>query len=144
MEITAAILHEMNANSLYRATGIQIEAAGGGKARSRLNPKPALCWPFKGQPHGGVLFTLMDTTMAWAVWSQLEPGFNCTTVNIDIHYTRPAKSEVFVCTAWSTHKTGHSSFVRADIHNSNGELVSMGQGTFRIIAMDILTPPQTL
>ncbi len=37
-------------------------------------------------------------------------------------------------------KTGRSSFVRADIHNSNGELVAMGQGTFRIIPVDFLTP----
>ena len=140
MEITTNILDEMNANSLYRTIGIQVEWAGDGKARSRLDPKPALCWPFDGQPHGGVLFTLMDTTMAWAVWSQLEAGFNCATINIDIHYIKPAKSDLFVCTAWSTHKTGRSSFVRADIHDSNGELVSMGQGTFRIITLDLLKP----
>jgi uncharacterized protein (TIGR00369 family) len=138
MEITAAIIDQLNANSLYQALGIQAEAAGDGKSRSRLIPKPALCWPFPQQPHGGVLFTLIDTTMAWAVWSQLEPGFNCTTVNIDIHYTKPAQSDGFVCTAWSTHKTGRISFVRANIHNSNGELVAMGQGTFRIIAFDLL------
>jgi len=138
MEITTAILDQINANSLYQTLGIQVEAASGGKARSRLIPKPVLCWPFPEQPHGGVLFTLMDTTMAWAIWSQLEAGFNCTTVNIDIHYTKPAKSDVFVCSAWSTHKTGRSSFVRADIHNSNDELLSMGQGTFRIIPVDLL------
>jgi uncharacterized protein (TIGR00369 family) len=140
MEITNDILAQMNANSLYRAVGIQVEAAGDGRARSRLNPAPALCWPFDEQPHGGVLFTFMDTTMAWAVWSQLEPGFNCATVTIAIHYTKPAKSDLFVCNAWSTHKTGRSSFVRADIHDSNGDLVSMGQGTFRIIALDLLKP----
>jgi len=138
MEITAAILDKMNTNSLYRALGIRIEEAGGGKARSRLIPKPAFCWPFPEQPHGGVLFTIIDTTMAWAIWSQLEPGFNSTTVNVDIQYTKPAKSEEFVCTAWSTHKTKRSSFVRSDIHNSNGELVAMGQGTFRIIPVDLL------
>lgn len=138
MEITATILDQLNVNSLYQALGIQIEAAEDGKARSRLIPKPALCWPFPEQPHGGVLFTLIDTTMAWAIWSQLESGFNSTTINIDIHYTRPAKSDAFVCTAWSTHKTGRSSFVRADIYNSNGELVAMGQGTFRIIPVDLL------
>ena len=138
MEITAIILDKLNANSLYQALGIQIETAQDGKARSRLIPEPALCWPFPEQPHGGVLFTLIDTTMAWAVWSQLDPGFNSTTVNIDIHFTRPAKSDVFVCTAWSTHKTRRSSFVRADIHNPNGELVAMGQGAFRIIPVDLL------
>jgi uncharacterized protein (TIGR00369 family) len=140
MEITATILDKLNANSLYQALGIQIEAAEDGKARSRLIPKPALCWPFPEQPHGGVLFTLIDTTMAWAIWSQLDPGFNSTTVNIDIHFTRPAKSDVFVCTAWSKHKTRRSSFVRADIQNRNGELVAMGQGVFRIIPVDLLKP----
>lgn len=138
MEITAEILEKMNANSLYETMGIQIETAGGGKARSHLIPKPPLCWPFSEQVHGGVLFTLMDTTMAWAIWSQLEAGFNSTTVNIDIHYTRPARSDAFACTAWSTHKTRRSSFVRSDIHDSNGELVAMGQGTFRIIPVDLL------
>ena len=138
MEITAAILDKMNANSLYQALGIQIEAADGGKARSRLIPEPAFCWPFPEQPHGGVLFTVIDTTMAWAIWSQLEPGFNSTTINLDIHYTKPAKSDVLVCTARSRHKTKRTSFVRADIHNSNGELVAMGQGTFRIIPVDLL------
>lgn len=138
MEITAGILDKMNANSLYEAIGIQIESAAGGKARSHLIPKSSLCWPFPEQPHGGVLFTLMDTTMAWAIWSLLDPGFNSTTVNIDIHYTKPAKSDAFVCTAWSTHKTKRSSFVRSDIHNSKGELVAMGQGTFRIIPVDLL------
>ena len=138
MEITAQILYKMNANSLYETMGIQIETAAGGKARSRLIPKPNLCWPFPQQPHGGVLFTLMDTTMAWAIWSQLDPGLNCMTVNIDIHYTRPARSDKFVCTATSTHNTRRSSFVRSDIHNSNGEMVAMGQGTFRIIPVDLL------
>ena len=138
MDITPAILGRMNTNTLYRALGIRIEAAIDGKAQSRLQPKPAVCWPFPEQPHGGILFTLMDTTMAWAVWSQLDEGFNCTTINIDIHYVKPAKSSVFLCTAWSTHKTGRTSFVRADIHNLDNELVAMGQGTFRILALDLL------
>ncbi|MDX1707049.1 MAG: PaaI family thioesterase [Desulfobacterales bacterium] len=138
MDITAAILDQMNANSLYQTLGIQIDSAANGKAQSRLIPDPAVCWPFPDQPHGGVLFTLIDTTMAWAVWSQLDPGYNCTTINIDIHYLKPAHSKVFVCSAWSTHKTGRSSFVRADIHNAEGEHLVMGQGTFRIIPVDLL------
>jgi uncharacterized protein (TIGR00369 family) len=138
MEITTTILDQMNANSLYQTFGIRVEEAGDGRAKSRLEPNSDLCWPFSEQPHGGVLFTLMDTTMAWAVWSQLEAGLNCTTVNIDIHYTMPAKGNIFVCSAWSTFKTGRTSFVRADIHDYNGRMVAMGQATFRIIAVDLL------
>ena len=138
MEITTAILDQMNTNSLYHVVGIQIEMAGGGKAKSRLQANPDLCWPFPKQPHGGVLFTLMDTTMAWAVLSQLDSGLNCTTVSLDIHYTRPAKGKYFVCSAWTIHKTGRTSFVRADIHNPKDELIAMGQATFRIIPVDLL------
>lgn len=138
MKITTAILDQMNANSLYQTLGIQIEEASAGRARSRLKPEPAVCWPFPKQPHGGVLFTLIDTTMAWAVWSRLAAGYNCTTINIDIHYIQPAKNDGFVCSAWCTHKTGRSAFVRADIHDSQDQLVAMGQGTFRIIPVDLL------
>lgn len=136
--MTPSILNRMNANTLYQTLGIEIEIAADGRAKSRLQPKPVACWPFPDQPHGGILFTLMDTTMAWAVWSQLDEGFNCTTINIDIHYLKPAKSDGFLCTAWSTHKTGRTSFVRADIHNLKGELVAMGQGSFRILSLDLL------
>jgi uncharacterized protein (TIGR00369 family) len=137
MEITPAVLDQMNANSLYHALGIQIEAARDGKAKSRLQPNPNMCWPYPKQPHGGVLFTLMDTTMAWAVLSQLDSGLNCTTVNLDIHYTLPAKGKLFTCSAWSAHKTGRTSFVRADIRDARNELVAMGQATFRILPVDL-------
>jgi len=138
MNITKAVLDQMNRNPLYHVMGIQVQEAHAGKARGQLQPKSAICWPFPQQPHGGVLFTLMDTTMAWAVWSQLDDGYNCATVNLDIHYTLPAKSDSFLCTAWSTHKTKRISFLRADIQNSKGQLVAMGQGTFRTIPADLL------
>ena len=137
MEITTAMLDQMNTNSLYQSLGIQVEMAGGGKATSRLQPNPDLCWPFPERPHGGILFTLMDTTMAWAVLSQLDSGFTCATVNLDIHYTIPATGKLFTCSAWSTHQTGRTNFVRADIHNLENELVAMGQATFRIISVDL-------
>ena len=75
--------------------------------------------------------------MAWAVLSQLDSGLSCTTVNLDIHYTLPAKGKIFVCSAWSTYKAGRTSFVRADIYNPENELVAMGQATFRIIPVDL-------
>jgi uncharacterized protein (TIGR00369 family) len=80
MEITQELLDQLNANGVYETLGIRIEEAHGGKAHSHLRPQPNLCWPFPGQPHGGVLFTLMDATMAWAVLYQMEPGQNCATI----------------------------------------------------------------
>ncbi len=130
-------IDQINKNTLYATLGIRIEEVKDGKAHSLLKPKSQVCWPFPAQPHGGILFTLMDTTMAWAVMSQLESGYTCTTVQLDIQFVSPAKADHFTCYAWNTHRTGRMSFVRADIHNPQKQLLASGQATFRIIQKDL-------
>ena len=63
MKITQKIIEQMNNNPLYRTLGIRVVEAGEGRAVSILEPVAEVCWPFPGQPHGGILFTMMDTTM---------------------------------------------------------------------------------
>ncbi|MFH1487685.1 MAG: PaaI family thioesterase [Pseudomonadota bacterium] len=138
MEFTQEILDQLNDNSLYNTMGIRVEEAGKGIARARLEVNPKLCWPFPGQPHGGILFTLMDSTMAWAVFSELEPGLNCATINLDIQYTYPAKGGLFTCSAQVSHRTGRISFVRAEITDREDHLLAMGQAVFRAIKVDLI------
>jgi hypothetical protein len=78
MEMAGSDLQQLNDNPLYQTLGIRIEEACDGKAQSCLIPNPNVCWPFPGQVHGGILATVMDTTMAWAVFSKLEQGLTCT------------------------------------------------------------------
>lgn len=137
MALTEQMISQMNDNPLYNLLGIRIEMAANGRAKSRLEPKSEVCWPFPGRPHGGVLFTLMDTTMAWAVLTRLNPGYNCSTINLDIQYTRPAKGSVFHCTAQISHQTTRYSFVRADIHDADGKPVALGQATFAIFETEV-------
>jgi uncharacterized protein (TIGR00369 family) len=140
MDITPEILARLNHNRLYAALGIRIEQAAGGRAVSRLEPKPEVCWPFDGQPHGGILFTLMDTTMACAVLTELGPGLNCTTIDLSVHYTAPARGPSFACHAWTTHRTNRLSFVRAEILGPENEVLALGQAVFRIIKMELFPP----
>jgi uncharacterized protein (TIGR00369 family) len=139
MEITQHMLDRMNDNTLYHTFGIRILEAADGEASSRLEPDQKVCWPFQGQPHGGILFTLMDTTMAWAIVSQLDQGYNCTTISMAIQYVLPARGESFGCRAWVVQRTGRMSFMRAEIHDQKDQLVAMGQATFRIIKADFIT-----
>ena len=138
MDLTQEILDRLNNNSLYHTLGIRIEKAWSGQAISRLSPRAEVCWPSPGQPHGGILFTLLDTTMAWAVLSALEPGLSCTTVDIDIQYTYPARGDYFNCSAKLLHRTGRLGFVRGEIKDSEGQLTALAQGSFRIIKDDII------
>lgn len=133
MELNGEMIELGNKNSLYKAMGIRIESVEEGMVRSRLEPKSEMCWPYPDQPHGGVLFTLMDTTMAWAVISSQEKANFCTTINLDIQYTRPAKGTFFSCVAEVISRTKQISFVKAVIHDPYGVVVSVGQGTYRIM-----------
>jgi acyl-coenzyme A thioesterase PaaI-like protein len=123
MLFTEQTISQMNDNPLYNTLGIRIEKAAEGQAKSRLEPSPEVCWPFQGQPHGGM--------------SQLTPGYSCSTINLDIHYTRPAKGNLFYCAAEISHQTTRYSFVRSEIHDADGRLLALGQATFAIIEMEI-------
>lgn len=133
MEFSPEEMGHLNSNSLYQTLGILVDEAKEGKARSHLQPNPALCWPFEGQPHGGILFTLMDTTMAWAVLTMIDKGYTCATINLDIQFIKRAKSDVFTCRASVTDQGKQIVYARGDIFNESGQLLSAGQGVFRIV-----------
>ena len=126
MEFSPEEINSINNNSLYNAIGISVEDADGGKARSRLRPNKDFCWPFEEQPHGGVLFTVMDTTMAWAILTLIDKGYNCATIGLDIQYTRRALGELFVCHALVTQLGGQIEYTRADIFDEKEKLVATG------------------
>lgn len=136
MKWTPEFVKQLNDNPLYTTIGIRIEGVGRGEARSSLRPDHKLFWPFPGQLHGGILFTLMDTTMAWAASSELDPGWTCSTISLNIQYTSAARGNYFSCRACTAHRTGRLSFVRSEIHDSNDQLVAIGQATFRIVKID--------
>ena len=133
MRISPEQVAQFNTNHLYQTTGIEVVSAEDGRAVSELKPPPDVCWPYPGQPHGGILFTQMDTTMAWAVLSAAGEGTNCSTVNLEIQYPLPAKGPVFTCDAQVLQRTGRTCFVRGESRDESGNLVAMGQATFRII-----------
>jgi uncharacterized protein (TIGR00369 family) len=133
MAIADADLKKINANKLYQTLGIRLVTASKGRARSRLHPRSEVCWPFPGQPHGGILFTLVDTTMAWAVFSELPQGSNCTTIHLNIQYPAPARGDIFDCTTRIQHRTGRLCFVNGKIEGPDRELVATGEAVFRII-----------
>ncbi len=128
----AAIDH-LNDNPMYAVVGIRVHEAAEGRARATLVPPETLCWPFPGQPHGGVLATFLDTTMAWAVFSDLSVDQNCATIHLDVDFLRPAKGERFTCFAWTVHRSGRLCFTRAEIRDAAGHAVAIAQAAFRII-----------
>ncbi len=132
LELDAAALARYNDNPLYAAIGIRLERVADGQARSVLAPHAQACWPTPGQPHGGILFTILDTTMAFAAQSTGADGDGCATVDCSIQYTAPARHGPFVCSAATVRRTGRTVFVRAEIVDAQQAVVALAQGSFRI------------
>ena len=134
MRYTTETIARYNDNPLYRAIGIRLEEVADGNARATLAPLAQVCWPTDGQPHGGILFTTLDTTMAFAALSTADADSGCATVDCSIQYPAPAKDGPFSCRATTVRKTGRTVFVRAEILDSREAPVALAQATFRILA----------
>lgn len=133
VEYTAEALVRLNDNPLYENLGIRVALACDGHVRATLEPTARACWPLPEQPHGGVLFTVIDTSMAFAAMTVGDPGSDCATVDCSIQYPAPARHGPFSCDARVIRRTGRTVFVRAEIVDTRGVPVALGQGTFRLI-----------
>jgi uncharacterized protein (TIGR00369 family) len=69
--------------------GINFEDATRGAATMSLSARPEL-ERFGGIMHGGALASLADTASAFAVLSTLDPAEQTVTVDLTLHYLRPA------------------------------------------------------
>lgn len=136
MTYTPDDLARINNNPLYRTIGIEVLSCGEGNAVSVMTPRPEVCWPSAGQPHGGILFTQIDTTTAFAALSTTEAGSGCATVDSGIQYAAPARHGPFRCEATTLRRTGRTVFVRAEILDAKNDIVALCQATFRILSRD--------
>jgi acyl-CoA thioesterase len=110
--------------------GMKIDEAGPGFARGLIEIGD-LHRNGTGVAHGGVLFTLADTCMGAALYSSLEPGEICATIEIKIGYFKPVFDGLLVCNATMLNKGKSVASLEATIHNGD-VLVSKSSGTFAI------------
>lgn len=86
-----------------------------------------------GVIHGGVLFTLADTGMGYALLSTMTPEEMCATIEIKINYFKPVHGGELVCTSSTIHRGKSTANLDASIH-VDGVLVAKANGTFAIFA----------
>jgi acyl-CoA thioesterase len=110
--------------------GMRIDDAGPGHSRCTLDVQP-FHLNGTGVVHGGVLFTLADTAMGAALYSSLDEGEICATIEIKIGYFKPVFEGAVVCTATIVNKGKSVASLEASIHQGD-VLVSKASGTFSI------------
>ncbi|MBM3166627.1 MAG: PaaI family thioesterase, partial [Chloroflexi bacterium] len=81
--------------------------------------------------HGGVVYSMADTGMGAALYSRLNEGEICATVEIKVAYFAAVSSGTLVCNTRVIHKSQAIAVMESEIEN-DGKLVAKAMGTYSI------------
>lgn len=81
--------------------------------------------------HGGVIYSMADTGMGAALYSDLDQGESCTTVEIKIAYFRAVTAGTLICDTKIIHRGRKIATLESEIKN-DGRLIAKAFGTFYI------------
>jgi uncharacterized protein (TIGR00369 family) len=83
--------------------------------------------------HGGALATLVDTAATGAAWSGAGKGVvGGGTVDLTIHYLRPAEGELLVAEARIVHRGRSLCSAEVEVTAGDGELVVKALATYKL------------
>lgn len=115
----------------YKAIGFELESKGYGFCRYRLQIQPNHRNAV-GIVHGGVLYTLVDYSMAEAAYSVLENGAKAYTTDVEIRYLASVAEGVVHCETKVLH-VGHRIIVlESNIVDDNSVICARASGSFYI------------
>ncbi|MCM3418344.1 PaaI family thioesterase [Sphingopyxis alaskensis] len=85
----------------------------------------------QGVAHGGVAYSLADTAMGGALFSSLDEGFWCATLEIKFNYHVGVREGRLICQASVLHKGKRVANIDARLFQ-NDRLVASANGNFAI------------
>ena len=114
---------------LARMIGMELVDLRMGEADIQIEIRDDLRQPH-GVLHGGITATLIDTAMAFAIRTMIEPDEPTATVDLTVHYLRPHFEGRALCKA-KVVKPGKRFFnVSAEVVNDEGKLIATGIATY--------------
>ncbi len=114
-----------------RVTAVSQGPRGEGRSRVKLAVSEALYNPHR-LVHGGAVFAMADNGMGAALYSRLEKGESCSTIEIKINFMRPVSEGELVCDTTVVHKGKTIAVLESTVFNGD-KLVARAQGTFAIL-----------
>lgn len=87
-----------------------------------------------GSAHGGVLFTMVDTSMGAASMSVLSEGEMCASIEVHIRFIRPVFEGLVSTTTTVVHKGKRVIHLESSVVDSKEKVVATATGSFAVIA----------
>jgi len=88
----------------------------------------------QGLIHGGLLATLADVAMGLAVRTAIEPGRRHVTIELGVHYLRPATPGNVQAVGRVVRVGTQIAYAEADVRDGGDRLVARGSGTYSVTA----------
>jgi len=83
---------------------------------------------YPGRMHGGVVLTLIDETMGWAVYHAAKWG---ATARLNVRFRKPVRlDEPLHVEAWIVTDRARLIELRGEVRDTRGQLLAEGEGTF--------------
>jgi acyl-CoA thioesterase len=117
-----------------RALGLQMVERGEGRCRMAIDIEAERHFNPNGVAHGGVAYSLADTTMGGALMSVLGDGLVCATLEIKFNYHVGVSEGLLTCDATVLHQGKRIANIDARLFQHD-RLVGSANGNFAIFAI---------
>jgi acyl-CoA thioesterase len=88
-----------------------------------------------GVVHGGVLYTMADTGMGAALYTQLAGNEQCATIEVKINYLQPVEDGTVVCETEVVDKGSSVAYLESELLN-DGDTVARATGSYSVFTVD--------
>lgn len=137
MDRETAVLQDLRdriaASPFHSSLGIEVADASEGRVHlstvTTEEQKNVL-----GTIHGGVLATLADTAMGFAVRTAIEPGRPHATIELTIHYLRPAEPGTLQAVGTVVRAGSQIAYAEADLLDGDGTLLARASASYSVAA----------
>jgi uncharacterized protein (TIGR00369 family) len=130
-DIAQELRERVAASPFHTDFGIRIEAAQEGTVHLRWSATAAHR-NLQGTVHGGALATLADVAMGLAVRTTVGPGRRHATIELGVHYVRPATPGELAAVGRVVRAGTQIAFAEADVTDDRGRLVARATATYAV------------
>jgi len=123
-------LESQGFNPFGELIGLSFSLCEKGFSRCALQVTDSLLNPHRVL-HGGVVYSLADTGMGGALYTDLDEDESCATVEISIVYLAPVTSGTLTCETKLIHRGKTTAVLESQVEN-DGRLVAKALGTYSV------------
>jgi uncharacterized protein (TIGR00369 family) len=111
--------------------GVTVDGARAGEVRVSWNARPEH-WNLQGLVHGGALATLVDIAMGLAVRTVVGPTRRHVTIDLSVHYVRPARPGGLEALGTVVRVGTRVGFAEGSVMDATGRLLVRASGTYSV------------